>query len=125
MEINELYDIFRKCGKVATDSRKVAGGELFLALKGENFDGNLYAAKALEAGAAYAVVDADSQAVDFSGDYIDASGRSRIIPVTSTLGTLQALARNHRDRALAADCRTGNGDQSGGAGRHRRGAGGD
>ena len=97
MEINELYDIFRKCGKVATDSRKVAGGELFFALKGENFDGNLYAAKALEAGAAYAVVDADSQVVEFSGDYIDASGCSRIIPVTSTLGTLQALARHHRE----------------------------
>ena len=84
MEINELYDIFRKCGKVTTDSRKVAGGELFFALKGENFDGNLYAAKALEAGAAYAVVDADSQAVELSGDYIDASGCSRIIPLTST-----------------------------------------
>ena len=97
MEINELYDIFRKCGKVATDSRKVAGGELFFALKGENFDGNLYAAKALEAGAAYAVVDADSQAVSFSGDYIDASGCSRIIPVPSTLAALQALARHHRE----------------------------
>ena len=97
MEIKELYDIFRKCGKVTTDSRKVAGGELFFALRGENFDGNLYAAKALEAGAAYAVVDADSQAVSFSGDYIDASGCSRIIPVPSTLETLQALARHHRE----------------------------
>ena len=97
MEINELYDIFRKCGKVTTDSRKVAGGELFFALRGENFDGNLYAAKALEAGAAYAVVDADSQAVSFSGDYIDASGCSRIIPVPSTLAALQALARHHRE----------------------------
>ena len=97
MEINELYDIFRKCGKVTTDSRKVAGGELFFALKGENFDGNLYAAKALEAGAAYAVVDADSQAVESVGDYIDSSGRSRIIPVPSTLETLQALARHHRE----------------------------
>ena len=97
MEINELYDIFRKCGKVATDSRKVAGGELFFALRGENFDGNLYAAKALEAGAAYAVVDADSQAVEFVGDYIDSFGRSRIIPVPSTLETLQALARHHRE----------------------------
>ena len=97
MEINELYDIFRKCGKVTTDSRKVAGGELFFALKGENFDGNLYAAKALEAGAAYAVVDVDSQAVSFSGDYIDASGCSRIIPVPSTLAALQALARHHRE----------------------------
>ena len=97
MEINELYDIFRKCGKVTTDSRKVAGGELFFALKGENFDGNLYAAKALEAGAAYAVVDADSQAVEFVGDYIDSSGQSRIIPVPSTLAALQALARHHRE----------------------------
>ena len=97
MEINELYDIFRKCGKVTTDSRKVAGGELFFALRGENFDGNLYAAKALEAGAAYAVVDADSQAVEFVGDYIDSFGRSRIIPVPSTLETLQALARHHRE----------------------------
>ena len=97
MEINELYDIFRKCGKVATDSRKVAGGELFFALKGENFDGNLYATKALEAGAAYAVVDADSQAVESVGDYIDSSGRSRIIPVPYTLETLQALARHHRE----------------------------
>ena len=97
MEIKELYDIFRKCGKVTTDSRKVAGGELFFALRGENFDGNLYAAKALEAGAAYAVVDADSQAVEFVGDYIDSSGRSRIIPVPSTLETLQALARHHRE----------------------------
>ena len=82
---------------MTTDSRKVAGGELFFALRDENFDGNLYAAKALESGAAYAVVDADSQAVSFSGDYIDASGCSRIIPVPSTLAALQALARHHRE----------------------------
>ena len=97
MEIIDLYNIFKQCGKVTTDSRKVAGGELFFALKGENFDGNLYAAKALGAGAAYAVVDADSQAVDYAGDYVDASGRSRIIPVPSTLAALQALARHHRE----------------------------
>ncbi|MGN1234021.1 MAG: UDP-N-acetylmuramoyl-tripeptide--D-alanyl-D-alanine ligase, partial [Candidatus Cryptobacteroides sp.] len=97
MEINELYDIFKKCGKVTTDSRKVAGGELFVALKGENFDGNLYAVKALEAGAEYAVVDADSQAASLAGEYLDTSGRSRIIPVPSTLAALQDLARHHRE----------------------------
>lgn len=97
MEINELYDIFRQCGKVTTDSRKVAGGELFFSLKGENFDGNLYAVKALESGAAYAVVDADSQAASSAGEYLDGSGRSRIIPVPSTLAALQALARFHRE----------------------------
>ena len=43
------------------------------------------------------MVDADSQAVSFSGDYIDASGCSRIIPVPSTLAALQALARHHRE----------------------------
>lgn len=97
MEINELYDIFQKCGKVTTDSRKVAGGELFFALKGENFDGNLYAVKALEAGAAYAVVDIDSEAVAAADVYPDTEGRSRIIPVPDTLEALQALARHHRE----------------------------
>ena len=53
MDIKELYSIFVKCGSVATDSRAIRGGELFFALKGENFDGNEYAVKALEAGAAY------------------------------------------------------------------------
>lgn len=60
MDIKELYSIFVKCGSVATDSRAISGGELFFALKGENFDGNEYAVKALEAGAAYAVVNADA-----------------------------------------------------------------
>ena len=59
MTIQELYNIFRKCTGVATDSRQIHGGELFFALKGENFDGNDYALKALEAGAAYAVVSGD------------------------------------------------------------------
>ena len=49
MDIKELYSIFVKCGSVATDSRAIRGGELFFALKGENFDGNEYAVKALEA----------------------------------------------------------------------------
>ena len=53
MDIKELYNIYKACGgRVSTDSRAIKGGELFFALKGENFDGNAYAAKALEAGAA-------------------------------------------------------------------------
>lgn len=89
MNIEQLYDIYLSCGrKVATDSRTISGGELFFALKGENFDGNLYAAKALEAGAGYAVVSADS--------HIASSGNTSVIPVSDTLETLQALARHHR-----------------------------
>jgi UDP-N-acetylmuramoyl-tripeptide--D-alanyl-D-alanine ligase len=73
---------------VTTDSRSIKGGELFFALKGENFDGNEYALKALEAGAAYAVVNKDSA--------VAATADERLIPVDDTLKALQDLARWHR-----------------------------
>ena len=56
LDMKKLHDIFLSCGKVATDSRKAGNGELFFALKGENFDGNDFALDALRNGAAYAVV---------------------------------------------------------------------
>ncbi len=90
MDIIALYDIFKKCGAVATDTRTLKGGELFFALKGENFDGNEYAMKALESGAAYAVVAADSAVAARATD------DARIIPVGDTLKALQELARWHR-----------------------------
>ena len=73
---------------MTTDTRTLKGGEMFFALKGENFDGNEYALKALEAGARYAVVNADSQ--------VAASGDPRLVVVEDTLKTLQELARWHR-----------------------------
>lgn len=93
MELDRLYTIFKECSVVTTDSRNISGGELFFALKGENFDGNDYAVKALESGAAYAVVSEDSQdrILSAAGSLCD-----RIIPVRNTLETLQALARYHR-----------------------------
>lgn len=82
-----LYELFLECeGLVSTDSRRVERGSLFFALRGDNFDGNRYAALALEAGAAYAVVD------DASVD--DGSGRYMV--VCSVLRALQDLARRHR-----------------------------
>ncbi len=93
MDINKLYSIFISCdGKVTTDSRKISGGEFFFALKGENFDGNEYALKALEAGAAYAVVDEGSPVASAAAD------EPRLIPVPDTLRALWTLARHHRDR---------------------------
>ena len=100
MEIKELYSIFCQCGCVATDSRKISGGELFIALKGENFDGNEYAEKALNSGAAYVVVTSGSVVCDKSSAYFDSDGHSRIIPVSDTLQTLQELARYHREHVL-------------------------
>lgn len=93
MNISGLYKVFKKCGTVSTDSRTLKGGELFFALKGENFDGNLYALKALEAGAAYAVV-SDPEIAGKSPK--DEDGNSRLILVEDTLKTLQELARWHR-----------------------------
>ena len=87
--IQDIYKVFKSCAGVTTDSRTLKGGELFFALKGENFDGNEYALKALEAGAAYAVVNADSQVGTSSDD-------PRLIKVEDTLKTLQELARWHR-----------------------------
>lgn len=90
MNIAEIYKRYKACGSVMTDSRSIKGGELFFALKGENFDGNEYAMNALEAGAAYAVVNADSAVAAL------APGDTRILPVEDTLKTLQELARWHR-----------------------------
>ena len=95
MTIPELYKIFKGCTGVTTDSRKIHGGELFFALKGENFDGNAYAVKALEEGAGHAVIDCDSDtAVHMQNLSPEIS--SRLIPVENTLKTLQDLARWHR-----------------------------
>lgn len=88
MTIVEIYNSFKTCNGVTTDTRTLKGGEMFFALKGENFDGNEYALKALEAGAAYAVVNtsADVASVD----------DQRLIKVEDTLKALQELARWHR-----------------------------
>jgi UDP-N-acetylmuramoyl-tripeptide--D-alanyl-D-alanine ligase len=88
MNIVEIYSRFKECGCVTTDTRTLKGGEMFFALKGENFDGNEYAMKALELGAAYAVVNASSAVAD--------SDDPRLIKVEDTLATLQELARWHR-----------------------------
>ena len=90
MNTRELYDIFLSCGgKVSIDSRNISVGELFFALKGENFDGNAYAREALEKGACMAVVDADSDAAR--------SGDPRMAVVGDTLSALKELAAWHRE----------------------------
>lgn len=48
---NRLYDAFLSSAGVSTDSRRIEPGVMFFALRGDNFDGNLFAAAALESGA--------------------------------------------------------------------------
>ena len=86
MEISELYKLFQQHPLVTTDTRDCPKGSLFFALRGTSFDGNLFAAKALENGCAYAVVDnADVAATD-----------ARMVLVDDVLETLQHLAAHHR-----------------------------
>src|SRR6187551_1396137 len=87
MHIKELYSIFLQYPSIQTDTRKLKAGDLYFALKGPNFNGNLFAKQALEAGAAYAIIDAP---VDFSD--------TRLIPTTDTLQLLQDLAKYHRQQ---------------------------
>lgn len=92
--IDKLYELFCECGgSFTTDSRTIKGGELFFALKGDNFDGNTYAEKALEAGAAYAVVGEDAECLKNSS--LDSA---RLFPVKDTAVALRQLALYHRRR---------------------------
>ena len=47
IDVKELYDIFKQYKNITTDSRKIEAGDLFFALKGDNFDGNVFAKDAL------------------------------------------------------------------------------
>ena len=85
MEISTLYNYFKECGKVTTDTRNCPENSMFIALKGETFNGNAFAKQALEKGCRYAVVD--------EPQYADAEN---ILWVDDCLKTLQALAREHR-----------------------------
>ncbi len=78
METAELYSIFLKYPSVTTDSRLCSKGSIFFALKGERFNGNLFAEEALEAGCAYAVVDEKPE-----------KENNRIILVDNVLESLQ------------------------------------
>ncbi|MFC0604765.1 UDP-N-acetylmuramoyl-tripeptide--D-alanyl-D-alanine ligase [Winogradskyella pulchriflava] len=85
MNIESLYQKFTECSIVSTDTRKLPKDCIYFALKGDNFDGNKFASKALEAGAKYCVVDNK-----------DAVINSNCILVDDVLSTLQALATFHR-----------------------------
>jgi UDP-N-acetylmuramoyl-tripeptide--D-alanyl-D-alanine ligase len=88
--IEELYSIYSRYPSVVTDTRKLNQGDLYFALKGPNFNGNLFAIAALEAGASYAIVD---ELIANSDSYQD-----RIILVQDVLTTLQQLAKYHRQQ---------------------------
>ena len=84
--LQTIYDIFCEHRAVVTDTRQIVPSALFFALRGSNFNGNDFAAQALEAGCAYAVVD----------DAEVAQRDARMLLVDDVLATLQQLAAYHR-----------------------------
>src|ERR1700743_3277059 len=81
----ELYQIYLQHPVISTDTRKIAPGGLFFALKGDKFDAHTFAEQALAAGAAYAVIDNSTY-----------QKGEKYLLVDHVLTTLQDLARHHR-----------------------------
>lgn len=85
MNIESLHQLFIQHPQVCTDTRKITPGSIFFALKGESFNGNLFAEKAVQEGCSYAVVDEDVN-----------PSNAQFIRVENVLETLQQLATFHR-----------------------------
>lgn len=84
-EIIDIYKAFLQSTGISTDSRNCPAGSMFVALKGERFDGNQYVKAVLEEGAAYVISDC--------ADFIN---EDHVFVVKDALSTLQDLARYHR-----------------------------
>ena len=81
-----LYSTFLNTSGICTDTRKIETNSLFVCIKGENFDGNTFATKALEQGAGHVIVDDEAYFSD----------PSRMTLVDNSITCLQALANHHR-----------------------------
>jgi UDP-N-acetylmuramoyl-tripeptide--D-alanyl-D-alanine ligase len=88
LSIEELYKLFIACNqKITTDTRKLEKGSIFFALKGDNFDANLFAQNAIEGGCAYVIVDDETK-----------SNGKTVFLVENVLEALQQLAKYHRQQ---------------------------
>lgn len=79
---SKLISAYQRNQSVTTDTRKLKQGDVFFALKGDQFNGNTFAQRALEAGAALVVIDDP----EFN------TGEDRLLLVEDSLRTLQELA---------------------------------
>lgn len=90
MTIAQIHQLFLTYSTVCTDTRKITKDCIFFALKGDNFNGNKYAAEALQKGAAYVIVDEKEYATS-----------DQFILVEDVLQTLQQLGKYHRKHCTA------------------------
>ena len=102
MKIEELYQLYQQHPCITTDSRNCPEGSIFLALKGESFNGNQFAVSALEKGCSYAIIDEPEILENLEHqDNLDNLGsldnlKQRLILVDNCLQTYKDLAREHR-----------------------------
>ena len=87
MDIKEIYDLFKQHPTICTDTREIIQGSIFISLKGENFNGNKYALKAIQEGCSYAIIDEKKYDIN-----------QNTILVHNALKTLQDLATHHRNQ---------------------------
>ena len=87
MDLQSLYQLFLSGCGISTDSRHVKKGDIFFALKGENFDGNQYALQSLQNGAVLAVTD-DQQIPDHPALF-------KVLDVLDTLQHLEVFMKCH------------------------------
>ncbi len=85
--MDKLFALFYETSGVSTDTRNIQENCMFIALKGGNFNGNLFAQEALDKGAKYAIVDEVDKANDQDIFYVD-----------NGLIFLQKLANYHRNK---------------------------
>lgn len=90
MKIEELYLWYKQCTGITTDTRNVKEGCMFFALKGEKFNGNLFAADALKSGAKYVIVD---EQIQHFGCELE-----QVVVVDDVLKTMQQLGLYHRQQ---------------------------
>ena len=95
MSIPEIHKLFLQTTGISTDTRKITPSSLYIALKGEHFDGNKFSFEALDKGASFALVsDPELQR--------NKTYSNKIILVEDTLKTLQDLANFHRKQFTMA-----------------------
>jgi UDP-N-acetylmuramoyl-tripeptide--D-alanyl-D-alanine ligase len=85
--MEKLFNLFYECSGICTDTRKIEDNSLFIALKGSNFNGNLFAEQAIKEGAKFAIVDEPV----FSND-------KNIFYTPDSLKFLQLLSNFHRKK---------------------------
>lgn len=86
--LEKIYQYYSEKYLVSTDSRKIEKGCVFVALKGEHFDGNDFAYQVAEENVATCVI----------ADRKNLPHHERLFIVEDSLTTLQELAKLHREK---------------------------